>query len=145
VPADVSLTEYVPPFPNVEEEVNFGPLTYVTLWATESWFVHTIVCPTLACRATGLKAMFCIVTGTELPAGGVLERGVEVVAGELLELDELDELDEPQAASVSATNGTARTDIRFMVALLLEACEVGACHRMTYLPGKNFPGGPGRG
>jgi hypothetical protein len=58
--------------------------------------------------------MFCIVTATVLPAGVVVAAGVEVVAGELLELDELDEPDEPHAVSVSATMGTTRTDKRFM-------------------------------
>ena len=74
----------------------------VTLWSTESSFVHLTVCPTLAVTDLGANWMFFMETATVAPpagaAAGVLAAGA--AAGVLLELlFELELLLLPQPAT----------------------------------------------
>src|SRR5579875_2258374 len=128
VPAWVTLMVNEAPGLSVEEEVNFGPLTQVTLCGGLSSLVNTIVSPTLALIEAGEKARFFITTFTVArvgePATGPVEGPAAAVADVLgpvvlvavvvdvraMVVDELD----PQAASASAAAGTASSERAFM-------------------------------
>ena len=74
-------------------DVNVAPDLAVTLWSTESSFVHLMVWPTFAVTDVGLNWMFFIETATVPPpagaAAGVLVAGAAagVLAELLLELE----------------------------------------------------------
>jgi len=62
------LIENLAPGPNTgREDVNFAPLTYVTLCGARSSLVHMILCPTLAWTMAGVKARLLITTRSVPP------------------------------------------------------------------------------
>jgi len=106
----------VAPGLTVEDEVNFGPLTYMTLCGGVSLFVHSTVWPTLALTASGENARFLIETDTAGPALGALvdELAGGVLAGAELGLLELDDELDQHPANASRTRGRARSGARVM-------------------------------
>ena len=88
-------------------DLNVPPDVAVTLWSTESSFVHLIVWPTFAVIDLGLNWMFFIETATVAPpvdglAAGVLLAGGAAAGALLALLFELELLLPPQPATSAA-------------------------------------------
>jgi hypothetical protein len=63
-------------------ELNSLPESEVTVWPTESWFVHVTVSPTLIFKVGGKKAKFAMVTLCVVGVGPELGVGFGVGAGD---------------------------------------------------------------
>jgi hypothetical protein len=62
------IENFAPGFMIEREDVNLGPLTYVTLCGEVSSLLHMTCCPTLAWTADGVKSRLFITTCTVPPA-----------------------------------------------------------------------------